>query len=259
MNWILWRKSFKWQKIFLRSHVDLWLSLKTIDSIAFANNTKRMNWRASITKVKTAMHFKRILCGAWMVNNNGSFIGLIFHIRAKSWSCWERILSGSNFILFCWFEMFSIYFVLQNLFTSSFIKINFTFFDLFSLQGIPSCPVNFEALRSHLPDLGCFAVEPEKEGNITSDPSSIGCNNNNNFIVSDVDGASQKDQFNLTPLHRFYKQQQQQKKMPGFRGRRGLCGCLQVSFWRWFCGFYLYTNMPNMLKWYNFDCKLRIN
>lgn len=55
--------------------------------------------------------------------------------------------------------------------------------------------------------------------------------NNNNFVIGDLYG-NQKDQFapNLTPLHRFYREQQQRKKMPGFRGRRGLCGCFQVSF-----------------------------
>lgn len=84
--------------------------------------------------------------------------------------------------------------------------------------------MSLEAIRSHLPDLGCWSTSPEKEEGAADGA------NNNNFIVGDL-GASQKDQFgpNLTPLHQFYKQQQQRTKMPGFRGRRGLCGCFQVS------------------------------
>lgn len=85
-----------------------------------------------------------------------------------------------------------------------------------------------EALRSHLPYLG-YCWNFDKDDQNTADDTN-NANNNNNFVIGDLYG-SQKDQFtpNLTPLHRFYKQQQQRKKMPGFRGRRGLCGCFQVK------------------------------
>lgn len=43
-------------------------------------------------------------------------------------------------------------------------------------------------------------------------------NNNNNNT----------DSLRETPLQKFYRHQQQ-KKMPAFRGRRGWCGCFQVS------------------------------
>lgn len=95
------------------------------------------------------------------------------------------------------------------------------------LQGLPSCPVSLEALRSHLPYLGyCLSFsENEKSEQRPDDDNTT----NNNTIIGDLYG-NQKDQFgpNLTPLHRFYREQQQRKKMPGFRGRRGLCGCFQV-------------------------------
>lgn len=98
----------------------------------------------------------------------------------------------------------------------------------YSLQGLPSCPVSLEALRSHLPYLGyCLNFSDEKNERTDDDSNT---NNNNNFVISDLYG-NQKEQFapNLTPLHRFYREQQQRKKMPGFRGRRGLCGCFQVN------------------------------
>lgn len=104
------------------------------------------------------------------------------------------------------------------------------FFLHYSLQGLPSCPVSLEALRSHLPYLGyCLNFSEDKNEPRTDDDNNT-TNNNNNFVIGDLYG-NQKDQFtpNLTPLHRFYREQQQRKKMPGFRGRRGLCGCFQVS------------------------------
>lgn len=107
----------------------------------------------------------------------------------------------------------------------------FLLFFFFYLQGIPSCPVSLEALRSHLPYLGyCWNFANEKDDQRSTDDDT-NTNNNNNFVIHDIYG-NQKDQFttNLTPLHRFYKEQQQRKKMPGFRGRRGLCGCFQVRF-----------------------------
>lgn len=70
------------------------------------------------------------------------------------------------------------------------------FFSLI-FQGLPTCPLSIAAVRSHLPDLSCWGLP--SEGAAGSNP---------------------------TTLHRFYKAQ---RKMPGFRGRRGLCGCLQVN------------------------------
>lgn len=80
-----------------------------------------------------------------------------------------------------------------------------------------------------MPYLGyCLNFSDDKNEQHTDEDNNT---NNNNFVIGDLYG-NQKDQFgpNLTPLHRFYREQQQRKKMPGFRGRRGLCGCLQVSF-----------------------------
>lgn len=112
------------------------------------------------------------------------------------------------------------------------IKIeNFLLTVLFSFisQGIPTCPVTLEALRSHLPDLSCWGLPPAKGDSeeVAGNNNNNSINNNNNIITNDFFGASEKDHTNLTPLHRFYKQQQQ-RKMPVFRGRRGLCGCFQV-------------------------------
>lgn len=112
-------------------------------------------------------------------------------------------------------------------------SFNFGLLSIFSfwLQGIPSCPVSVDVLRSYLPDLGCWNLSADKEGGGIEDTPAAANNNNNHIIIGDLgSGGNQKDHFgpNLTPLHRFYKQQQQ-RKMPGFRGRRGLCGCFQVS------------------------------
>lgn len=112
------------------------------------------------------------------------------------------------------------------------VIINASYFLL--LQGLPSCPVSLDVLRSHLPYLGyCLNFSDDKNEAHTDDDNTT--NNNNNLY------GNQKDQFapNLTPLHRFYREQQQRKKMPGFRGRRGLCGCLQVSYIR----LYVYSSM----------------
>lgn len=122
---------------------------------------------------------------------------------------------------------------------------NIVFFFHLYLQGLPSCPVSLEALRSHLPYLGyCLNFSEDKNEQRTDDDNNT--NNNNNFVISDLYG-NQKDQFapNLTPLHRFYREQQQRKKMPGFRGRRGLCGCFQVrhtyNYWKFICFIPFYT------------------
>lgn len=111
------------------------------------------------------------------------------------------------------------------------------FLHFFRLQGIPSCPLSLDLFRSHLPHFGCWNLSCEKQRTSVDDtqeqdtPAAV--NNNNHIIVGDLGsseaGGAQKDHFgpNFTPLHRFYKQQQQ-RRMPGFRGRRGLCGCFQV-------------------------------
>lgn len=92
--------------------------------------------------------------------------------------------------------------------------------------------MNLDVLRSHLPDLGCWNLSADKKGSCETEDTPAAVYNNNHIIIGgDLgSGRNQKEHFgtNLTPLHRFYKEQQQ-KKMPGFRGRRGLCGCFQVS------------------------------
>lgn len=109
-------------------------------------------------------------------------------------------------------------------------------------------------LRSHLPDLGCWNLSSDKEGGGTEDTPAAANNNNNHIIIGDLgNSGNQKDHFgpNLTPLHRFYKQQQQ-RKMPGFRGRRGLCGCFQVSA-IYVCSIYIRSKSPFGL--YRFLCQ----
>lgn len=104
--------------------------------------------------------------------------------------------------------------------------------------------MSFEAVRSHLENFGyCWNLTDEKaeQNNPTDDATNTSNpnNNNNNFVIGEVYG-NQKDQFgpNLTPLHRFYKEHKQRNKMPGFRGRRGLCGCFQVKY---FISYYLFV------------------
>lgn len=84
-------------------------------------------------------------------------------------------------------------------------------------QGLPSCP-NFVELRSRLPELSCWGLPHLNEKGDLEEVS--GNNNNTSHLNNNGNHPS-------TPLHKFYKQQ---RKMPGFRGRRGLCGCFQVSY-----------------------------
>lgn len=49
------------------------------------------------------------------------------------------------------------------------------------------------------------------------------------FGGKDTQGNGKGEPVRETPLQKFYRHQQQ-KKMPAFRGRRGWCGCFQVSF-----------------------------
>lgn len=105
------------------------------------------------------------------------------------------------------------------------IKICYiSIFVYFLLQGLPTCPVSLVALRTRLPDLSCWGLPQflQKE-----DTEGATGNNNNNNSQHNNNNNSANSKYSLTPLHRFYKQQ---RKMPGFRGRRGLCGCFQVSF-----------------------------
>lgn len=84
-------------------------------------------------------------------------------------------------------------------------------------QGLPSCP-NFVELRSRLPELSCWGLPHLNEKGDIEDAS--GNNNNTSHLNNNGNHTA-------TPLHKFYKQQ---RKMPGFRGRRGLCGCFQVNY-----------------------------
>lgn len=104
------------------------------------------------------------------------------------------------------------------------------FYFFFSLQGIPTCPVNLDTLRSRLPDLSCwgpphFLRKEDFEGAAGNNNNNN--NNSNSTTSSNCSTLKSNSSNNTTPLHRFYKQQ---RKMPGFRGRRGLCGCFQVKF-----------------------------
>lgn len=80
----------------------------------------------------------------------------------------------------------------------------------------------------------CLNFSDDKNEPRTDDDNTTTNTNNNNNLY-----GNQKDQFtpNLTPLHRFYREQQQRKKMPGFRGRRGLCGCFQVRNMKYYFNF----------------------
>lgn len=102
-------------------------------------------------------------------------------------------------------------------------------------QGLPSCP-SFGELRSRLPELGCWSLPHVNE---KGDIEEATGNNNNH--------PNTNGNHTATPLHKFYKQQ---RKMPGFRGRRGLCGCFQVS-WYWYLIFTSRRRNVVMLRWDN--------
>lgn len=78
----------------------------------------------------------------------------------------------------------------------------------FHLQGLPTCQLNLTQVRTRITEItsNCWGSDPpsSKEGEVPVNSTP-----------------------NTTKLQSFYKAQQ--KKMPGFRGRRGLCGCFQVS------------------------------
>lgn len=91
------------------------------------------------------------------------------------------------------------------------------------LQGIPSCPVDLTSIRSRLPDIGCWRNFPQTIFDYNEKNSGdLGGIQSNKTTSDTLTGGKSTE----TPLQQFYKQH---RKMPGFRGRRGLCGCFQVS------------------------------
>ncbi len=98
------------------------------------------------------------------------------------------------------------------------------------LQGLPSCPINIESIRSSLPEIKCWGSLPHlfKEATNTNSEGISGnynanITNNNNTLAAPITPTT-----NLPNPHKFHKFHKAHKKMP-FRGRRGWCGCLQVS------------------------------
>lgn len=57
----------------------------------------------------------------------------------------------------------------------------------------------------------------------------LGCTFSNPFTGSSTKLSKESSTKDETPLQKFYRHQQQQRKMPGFRGKSGWCGCFQVS------------------------------
>lgn len=114
---------------------------------------------------------------------------------------------------------------------------------------------DFSQLKARLPELNCLhslqrywqqhnngASDPNDPQSLQKDDGGGGGGVSNSFYANNILGYTfgyhfgSKDAGNAksepireTPLQKFYRHQQQ-KKMPAFRGRRGWCGCFQVSF-----------------------------
>ena len=122
-------------------------------------------------------------------------------------------------------------------------------------QGIPTCPINLATLRTRLPDLGSWSLphickEAVTNSGGTTTPEGTSGNYSSNITATadafyqptTVPGSlhtvvpangtavtvqpTAQQHYHQTNLHKHYKAH---KKMPAFRGRRGWCGCLQVS------------------------------
>lgn len=103
---------------------------------------------------------------------------------------------------------------------------------------------DFSELKARLPELNClhslqryFNTDDDDAGGASTQKSKEEGSNYTNNILGYNFGCKSNgftsyttDYPNLkeTPLQKFYRAQQQ-KKMPAFRGRRGWCGCFQVS------------------------------
>lgn len=138
-------------------------------------------------------------------------------------------------------------------------------FSFLSLQGLPSCPISLETIRSHLPDISSWTL-----ANIfkdTSEPSEATINSYNKNIqtvCSRIENSCELTEnsihingtvHNITaapgvvPIYKIPPKNlattaaktNSGKKMPAFRGRRGWCGCLKVSF------------LPKLLSGYMFS------
>jgi hypothetical protein len=91
------------------------------------------------------------------------------------------------------------------------------------LQGLPACPINLETLRTRLPEIKCWGL-PHLCKNINLNNDGATGNYNNNITNPNLTNTASATTVPLN--HKFHRRH---KKMPAFRGRRGWCGCFQVS------------------------------
>lgn len=119
--------------------------------------------------------------------------------------------------------------------------INFIIVFILLLQNLPTCPISLIAIRAHLPEISCWESWPHwfKEaaanggaGGGGGDSGVIG-NYNSNIVVS-TNNTSQQEPVVITTVptasnHKFHKYHRANRKMTFRGGRRGWCGCLQVS------------------------------
>ena len=101
---------------------------------------------------------------------------------------------------------------------------------LYSLQGLPTCPINLTSIRSHLPEINCWGSLPHLFKEVTNNNESVTGNYNTGFSNKSVLSPSGPHPISGANPHKFHKYHKTHRKMPGFRGRRGWCGCLQVRF-----------------------------
>ncbi|XP_055914842.1 disheveled-associated activator of morphogenesis 1 isoform X2 [Eupeodes corollae] len=91
--------------------------------------------------------------------------------------------------------------------------------------------LDFSSLRTRLQDFNCLNslqryVNTNDRANKTNDDSTGSRNNYASNILEYNYEQTNPNHQKETPLHKFYRAQQQ-KKMPAFRGKRGWCGCFQ--------------------------------
>lgn len=112
---------------------------------------------------------------------------------------------------------------------------------------------DFNRLKARLPELNCLhslqrywqqqqqqqSQQPHNENSdiLTGSHRDESGGGNSSYYTTNILGCTisypfgkepKSDGTKETPLQKFYRHQQQ-KKMPAFRGRRGWCGCFQVS------------------------------
>lgn len=106
-----------------------------------------------------------------------------------------------------------------------------------SFQGLPSCPITVQTFRSHLPDISNWSFSTICKDKTDTDTGIASGGNYSKNITSTADGLnplqSSCSPTGIVPVHKAKLKSGKTtgvKKMPAFRGRRGWCGCLKVSY-----------------------------